>query len=171
MPFEIPLADPCYGCIGIAGNDPETPWVEIRLPFPTVVAHITNRQRSPGSTVVMPRRHVATLSLLEDREAEELFLTIQWIAAAVEDALRPDGFHTWTSSGRLAGQSMGHMHTHLVPRYREKSYTFVPSDTLPLLSLEEKQRQAQSIQQRLNLRTRTMRGAASSVASATSDRT
>lgn len=75
---------------------------------------------SPGHALLIPRRHVATWF---DASAEEhLALT-----AAIEEARRrvlerfaakpPDGFNIGVNAGLSAGQTVMHLHVHLIPRW------------------------------------------------------
>ncbi|WP_324780826.1 HIT family protein [Thiobacillus sedimenti] len=73
---------------------------------------------SLGHTVIIPRRHFATL--FEATEAEQLAL-FGMLAQAKEvlDRLhQPDGYNIGINHGQAGGQSVPHLHIHLIPRYR-----------------------------------------------------
>ncbi len=73
---------------------------------------------SLGHTVIIPRRHVATL--FEATETEQAAL-LHMLARAKEklDALhQPDGYNIGINHGQAGGQSVPHLHIHLIPRYR-----------------------------------------------------
>jgi ATP adenylyltransferase len=62
-----------------------------------------------GHLMVVPRRHVATLALLERTQLSEKVLT---------DAFQPQGINIGMNLGRPAGAGIvDHLHTHLVPRW------------------------------------------------------
>ncbi len=73
---------------------------------------------SLGHTVIIPRRHVATLFEATDIEQTAL---LNMLARAKEklDALhQPDGYNIGINHGQAGGQSVPHLHIHLIPRYR-----------------------------------------------------
>ena len=73
---------------------------------------------SPGHTLVVPRRHVA--GYFEATPAERSAIQGALLAAR-EDLLRelaPDGFNIGVNDGPAAGQTVMHLHVHLIPRYR-----------------------------------------------------
>ena len=73
---------------------------------------------SLGHTVIIPRRHVATL--FEATETEQAAL-LHMLARAKEklDALhQPDGYNIGINHGQAGGHSVPHLHIHLIPRYR-----------------------------------------------------
>ena len=100
--------------------------------------------------LVLPERHVPRVAHLEPSEVTELFLLVRDLSRAVVDAFAPDGLHVWSGSGGLAGQSMRHMHVQIVPRYRNRAYTFAPSSELPITPFAERRRQAQLIRSHLD---------------------
>ncbi len=46
---------------------------------------------------------------------------IRQVAAAIREALHPDGLNLRNSTGAMAGQEVPHVHFHLVPRYEGDS--------------------------------------------------
>jgi diadenosine tetraphosphate (Ap4A) HIT family hydrolase len=72
---------------------------------------------SPGHTLVIPRRHCADFFELTPGEMAacmELLVAEQRSLAA---ALEPDGYNVGVNVGRAGGQSILHVHVHLIPRY------------------------------------------------------
>lgn len=72
---------------------------------------------SPGHTVIIPKRHFATL--FEATEAEQLALlkALSQAKAILDEAHRPDGYNIGINHGQAGGQSVPHLHLHLIPRY------------------------------------------------------
>jgi diadenosine tetraphosphate (Ap4A) HIT family hydrolase len=72
---------------------------------------------SPGHALLVPRRHVATWFEALPEEQRELLEAI----AAARDAIlarhRPDGFNVGMNLGEAAGQTVPHLHLHVIPRY------------------------------------------------------
>lgn len=115
-----------------------------------LLAYLNPTMRSKGAVVLLPRRHVRTFLELSDIEAKALAVTTQHLQAAIAAAYAPDGFHAWCSMGVLAGQSQAHCHVQLVPRFRGVPYTYVRSDDLPLMDVQQRQRSAQRIREHMS---------------------
>lgn len=72
---------------------------------------------SPGHTLVIPRVHVATLSDLPRLERLTLWELTDWVRAYLAKKYRPDGFNIGINDGIAAGQTVPHVHIHVIPRY------------------------------------------------------
>jgi diadenosine tetraphosphate (Ap4A) HIT family hydrolase len=72
---------------------------------------------SPGHTLVIPIRHVA--SFFECTEAEQTSLLKLLNLARIEVDLQyhPAGYNIGINDGPAAGQTVMHLHVHLIPRY------------------------------------------------------
>ena len=72
---------------------------------------------SPGHTVVIPKRHFPTLF---DASEEEQLALLRALTNAknILDALHnPDGYNIGINQGVAGGQSVPHLHIHVIPRY------------------------------------------------------
>jgi histidine triad (HIT) family protein len=69
-----------------------------------------------GHVLVVPRAHYATCLELPDELAGPLFGTAIRIARAVNRLYRPDGITLAQNNGTAAGQSVFHVHLHVLPR-------------------------------------------------------
>ena len=70
-----------------------------------------------GHTLVVPKKHSATLA---DDSAEDLaacMKAIKKIAPAIAQAAGADGFNVMNNSGAAAGQAVPHTHFHIIPRH------------------------------------------------------
>lgn len=71
-----------------------------------------------GHLMVVPRRHVGTLALLERDELTEMALLTQLSEKVLTEAFNPQGINIGMNLGRPAGAGIvDHLHTHLVPRW------------------------------------------------------
>ena len=70
-----------------------------------------------GHTLVITRRLVATW--FEATRAEQLAVMalVDEVKAALDRALRPDGYNVGFNAGAAAGQTVMHLHVHVIPRY------------------------------------------------------
>lgn len=72
---------------------------------------------SPGHTLVIPRRHVASFFELTDVERNGLFALVFEARTRLVSEFNPDGFNIGINDGTAAGQTVLHLHLHLIPRY------------------------------------------------------
>jgi len=69
-----------------------------------------------GHTLVVPRRHVASLFDLTDDEQGGLWKLVALVRAKLLADLRADGFNVGVNDGTAAGQTVMHAHVHVIPR-------------------------------------------------------
>jgi len=72
---------------------------------------------SPGHALLVPKRHVASWFDATPDERRELTETVERVRARIEQAHRPQGFNVGWNDGRAAGQTVFHLHLHVIPRY------------------------------------------------------
>ena len=72
---------------------------------------------SLGHTLVVPKRHVATIFELTACEYEGCFNLVRVVRDMLSDRYRPDGFNLGVNCGQAAGQTVMHAHIHIIPRY------------------------------------------------------
>ena len=70
-----------------------------------------------GHTLVIPRRHVASIYDLPDEEIAALWRLAGEVRSMLEGEHAPDGFNIGLNDGAAAGQTIGHAHIHVVPRF------------------------------------------------------
>jgi len=70
-----------------------------------------------GHALIVPFRHVASWFDATHAEQEELFRTVAVVRAAIETRHQPDGFNIGINVGAAAGQTVPHLHVHVIPRY------------------------------------------------------
>lgn len=73
---------------------------------------------SPGHTLVIPRRHVASFFELTPEEVAACMHLIKEEKRLIDEAFNPDGYNIGVNIGPAAGQSIFHVHIHLIPRYQ-----------------------------------------------------
>ena len=72
---------------------------------------------SQGHTLIIPRQHVASLFDLPENEQQELWAQVGVARSLLAEKYRPAGFNVGLNDGRAAGQTVGHAHIHIIPRY------------------------------------------------------
>jgi diadenosine tetraphosphate (Ap4A) HIT family hydrolase len=72
---------------------------------------------SPGHTLVVPRRHVGSLFELSPAERDDLFAMVARARERLAAEMAPAGYNVGVNDGAAAGQTVPHVHVHLIPRY------------------------------------------------------
>jgi len=80
------------------------------------VAFLDVDQINPGHVVVAVKPHIEAIVDLSPDQAAAVFRTVSQVARAVEAALEPAGLMILQTSGAVAGQTIAHLHLHVLPR-------------------------------------------------------
>jgi len=73
---------------------------------------------NPGHLLVLPVRHVATWFEASTEEKLALLTLIEEGKRLLDERYTPDGYNIGVNVGEVAGQTVMHLHVHLIPRYR-----------------------------------------------------
>lgn len=73
---------------------------------------------SPGHTLVIPKRHVASFFDLTPDEVAACMDLINEEKKRIDGEFNPDGYNIGVNVGPAAGQSIFHVHIHIIPRYQ-----------------------------------------------------
>lgn len=73
---------------------------------------------APGHTVVIPKSHVSTVTALSGEAVGPFFLDVKRVTYIIDAALKPDGFNIGWNHGEAGGQAVGHLHVHIIPRWK-----------------------------------------------------
>lgn len=72
---------------------------------------------SKGHAIILPKNHAANLYELPDEDAAKIMIVAKKVAAVLKDTLHCDGLNVLQNNGEAAGQTIFHLHVHLIPRY------------------------------------------------------
>lgn len=72
---------------------------------------------SRGHTLIVPRRHVATFFDTTIEERIEMFDLLDKVKRALDAEFQPVAYNIGVNDGPGAGQTIPHLHVHLIPRY------------------------------------------------------
>jgi diadenosine tetraphosphate (Ap4A) HIT family hydrolase len=72
---------------------------------------------SPGHALLIPRRHIPTWFDATDADQIALIAAINETKARIEQLHHPDGYNIGINCGAAAGQTVFHLHVHVIPRY------------------------------------------------------
>ncbi|WP_437952510.1 RHS repeat-associated core domain-containing protein [Sorangium sp. So ce296] len=73
---------------------------------------------SPGHTLVVPRRLVPTWFDATADERAAIFELVDTVKRQLDAELHPDGYNIGINAGEAAGQTVMHLHVHVIPRFR-----------------------------------------------------
>jgi diadenosine tetraphosphate (Ap4A) HIT family hydrolase len=73
---------------------------------------------SPGHSLILPRRHAATVWELTEAEYLACYALVRVLKPVLEERFKPDGFNVGVNCGEAAGQSVWHAHIHVIPRFK-----------------------------------------------------
>lgn len=88
------------------------------LDEPDVLAFLPDVPAVAGHTLVVPRAHVETIWNLNTATAAAIAVATLKVAQAVRHAVGLEGLNVIQSNGTAAGQTVPHVHVHVVPRTR-----------------------------------------------------
>ena len=72
---------------------------------------------SPGHTLIIPRRHMASFFDLAPEERVAMLALLDSAREQICADLAPGGFNIGINDGSAAGQTVPHLHIHLIPRF------------------------------------------------------
>ena len=73
---------------------------------------------NPGHLLIIPRRHVADFFETSPEEKRALLSLLDEAKQYLETKYTADGYNMGVNVGEVAGQTVMHVHIHLIPRYR-----------------------------------------------------
>ena len=95
-------------------------------------------QVNPGHVLVALKKHAENIFVLDDAQAAAVFRSAAKVARAIRGAFEPQGLSVYQANGAAAGQTVFHLHIHLVPRYEGDGMALTwPVKNPPREKLEE----------------------------------
>lgn len=72
-----------------------------------------------GHTLIIPKRHVSNYFDLTIEEQNTCFQLVNKVKVKISEKFNPDGYNIGINVGEKAGQTVNHVHIHLIPRYND----------------------------------------------------
>jgi diadenosine tetraphosphate (Ap4A) HIT family hydrolase len=94
------------------------PKSQVRVSNPLAIAFRDAFPATLGHTLVIPLRHVPSLFDTTAEERTAMFKLLEEAKRQLQAELAPAGYNIGINDGAAAGQTVGHLHIHLIPRYR-----------------------------------------------------
>lgn len=82
------------------------------------IAFKDNYPVSEGHTLIITKRHVSNLFEMTELEQLDMFRLMNRIKLDLDKEYIPDGYNVGFNCGEYAGQSVMHVHMHIIPRYK-----------------------------------------------------
>ncbi|MFH1436550.1 MAG: HIT family protein [Pseudomonadota bacterium] len=73
---------------------------------------------SPGHMLIVPKRHEPSYFGLTPEEVTAILELVNLAIEILDAERRPDGYNIGINEGAAAGQTVSHVHVHLIPRYK-----------------------------------------------------
>ncbi|MCW4044338.1 MAG: HIT family protein [Candidatus Bathyarchaeota archaeon] len=89
----------------------------------TALAFLDIKPLSEGHTLVIPKKHYATIFEIPDDLVSHVHKIAKRVALAVKEAVKADGVSIVQQNGRAADQEILHLHVHVIPRFVGKKLT------------------------------------------------
>lgn len=80
-------------------------------------AHYDSYPVNPGHCLIIPRRHVAEYFQATDEEKAAIWALVDEMKVIIDREFKPDGYNVGINIGKAGGQSVPHIHIHMIPRY------------------------------------------------------
>lgn len=126
--------DNCVFCKIVRGEIPATVVHQDEL----TIAFMDIGSVNPGHMLVAAKPHVENILGMDDRLAAAMFRTAARVARAAEQVLHPQGISVYQANGRAAGQTVFHVHIHVLPRWENDGMGFTwPVKNPPREELEK----------------------------------
>ena len=129
------MKNDCVFCALAAGEIPSFKVYEDDL----VLAYLDINPFAEGHTLVIPKAHTTGLLDTPAETLKEVVVRVQKVAARLKAALPCDGFNILQNNGAAAGQTVPHVHFHIVPSFGtaagEISFANHPGDRDALAAL------------------------------------
>ena len=81
-------------------------------------AHYDSYPVNAGHCLIIPRRHVAEYFQATAEEKASIWALVDEMKIIIDREYSPDGYNIGVNIGETAGQSVPHIHIHMIPRYR-----------------------------------------------------
>ncbi|MDR2867511.1 MAG: HIT family protein [Acholeplasmatales bacterium] len=89
------------------------------------IAFLDISQATPGHLLVVPKEEAKDIFTISAASLSDVVLVIQMLAQQLKNKLGVNDLNIISNNGELAGQSIAHLHFHLIPRYIDDKISFI----------------------------------------------
>jgi len=91
--------------------------VEIIAESASVFAIYDKFPVNKGHVLIIPKRHAEDYFYFSFKEQSAIWFVLNFVKRIIQEKYNPDGFNIGVNIGESAGQTVPHVHIHLIPRY------------------------------------------------------
>lgn len=73
---------------------------------------------SEGHALIIPKRHISSIFEATEEELAHIFKLVAQTRVLLNEQFQPQGLNIGINDGVAAGQTVMHLHIHLIPRYK-----------------------------------------------------
>ncbi|MBI4177646.1 MAG: HIT family protein [Candidatus Aenigmarchaeota archaeon] len=128
------MRDPnCIFCKIVAGEIPSKKIYEDE----TTIAFLDIYPANPGHTLVVAKDHFSTILGIPEDNLYNLSKVLKKVASSIRESMNAEGLNILQFNGSVAGQTIPHLHFHLIPRSKDDGLGFAwPHRQLPEEEME-----------------------------------
>ena len=87
-----------------------------------LVAFLDISQATKGHTLIVPKKHFENLLALDEETLKKISVAQKEVANILSKKLGTSAFNFVNNCGSVAGQSVMHVHFHIIPRYENDDF-------------------------------------------------
>ena len=93
---------------------------------------------SKGHAIILVKNHAENIYQLSEEDAGKIYVVAKKVATAMQKVLKCDGMNILQNNGEAAGQTVFHLHMHIIPRYEgdQVHIKWTPKDAADQISEE-----------------------------------
>lgn len=102
-----------------------------------VMAFLDLSQVTKGHTLVVPKKHYDNLLECDDETLAHLIQVVKMLAVRINERLNAQGVNVLNNTHEAAGQTVNHLHFHIIPRYSENDAVVIQFNESEKQDLDE----------------------------------
>ena len=106
--------DNCIFCKILSGDIPSTAVYE----DDSFRAILDVNPAARGHVIILPKNHAANIFEITDEDVSKIMVVAKKIATALKKTYDCDGVNILQNNGEAAGQTVFHLHVHVIPRFK-----------------------------------------------------
>ncbi|HCN18834.1 MAG: hypothetical protein A3C38_08210 [Planctomycetes bacterium RIFCSPHIGHO2_02_FULL_50_42] len=110
----------CVFCKIAQGKLPATKLLEDK----NAISFLDINPVNHGHVLVMPREHYETIMDVPGKEFGKVMEMVPSLAKAVAEVTKADGLNIFQTNKPCAGQTVPHVHFHIIPRHKDDGFHF-----------------------------------------------
>ena len=87
-----------------------------------LVAFLDISQATKGHTLIVPKKHFDNFLAVDEETLKKVVVAQKEVAKILSNKLGTDAFNFVNNCGSVAGQSVMHVHFHVIPRYEDDDF-------------------------------------------------